>query len=511
MKNLGKFLGNSLLIWSLCLLSLLSLASIFYRTQLPMDGSELAVIQKNGLIFWAGLVVFALLLWVLIHFLLELDASHLLIGGFIFYAVVGLFLIFHQNNLPRHDALAVLEVARAVNRNEFSPLTSLNGYIFKYPHQLGLVTFERGVLAVFGQANTQVFFYINLLFALADNYLLYLLAKRQFPKTRVGKITVILSFLFLPQIFYILFVYGLTYSILFALLGLLFLQSYFQHRRLVSVGLALISVTVAYLLRSNNLLLLLSIVVVLFLDYLQNHYAKSLIVAATVLIVPMGASKLVTYSYQAQTGVTLEGEPKIAWVAMGLDDNPIYNRIPGWYDAYLETVYTEHQGNAKAIKRASQQKIKERIQYMRQNPLYTIQFFKNKFLSTWTDSLFQSVWSGPLPRSKVEGQKVEGETMASLYKGGAIWKNIYLYSAGLLTVIYICSIVGVGEVMRQRQGVTIVLVILTYLSAGFLFHLIWETKSQYVYPYIYMLLPLAALGVDRLYRRTKGDSSEEKI
>lgn len=40
------------------------------------------------------------------------------------------------------------------------------------------------------------------------------------------------------------------------------------------------------------------------------------------------------------------------------------------------------------------------------------------------------------------------------------------------------------------------LIPLIYLTGGFIFHLIWETKSQYVYPYVYLLLPLSALGLD---------------
>ena len=31
---------------------------------------------------------------------------------------------------------------------------------------------------------------------------------------------------------------------------------------------------------------------------------------------------------------------------------------------------------------------------------------------------------------------------------------------------------------------------------GFFFHLMWETKSQYVYPYVFMLIPMSALGID---------------
>ena len=35
---------------------------------------------------------------------------------------------------------------------------------------------------------------------------------------------------------------------------------------------------------------------------------------------------------------------------------------------------------------------------------------------------------------------------------------------------------------------------IVYLCGGLLFHLIWETKSQYVWTYVYNLIPLAMCG-----------------
>ena len=37
-----------------------------------------------------------------------------------------------------------------------------------------------------------------------------------------------------------------------------------------------------------------------------------------------------------------------------------------------------------------------------------------------------------------------------------------------------------------------------FFLGGFFFHLIWETKSQYVYIYIFLLMPIAADGIARL-------------
>ena len=36
------------------------------------------------------------------------------------------------------------------------------------------------------------------------------------------------------------------------------------------------------------------------------------------------------------------------------------------------------------------------------------------------------------------------------------------------------------------------------LIGGFLFHLVWEGKSQYIYPYFFSLMPFAALSLARI-------------
>ncbi|MFM1539689.1 hypothetical protein, partial [Helcococcus bovis] len=37
---------------------------------------------------------------------------------------------------------------------------------------------------------------------------------------------------------------------------------------------------------------------------------------------------------------------------------------------------------------------------------------------------------------------------------------------------------------------------LIYFLGGVAFHLIWETKSQYVYPYVFLMIPLVVNGVE---------------
>ncbi|HFI0516373.1 TPA: hypothetical protein ACGOXF_001912, partial [Streptococcus suis] len=39
------------------------------------------------------------------------------------------------------------------------------------------------------------------------------------------------------------------------------------------------------------------------------------------------------------------------------------------------------------------------------------------------------------------------------------------------------------------------LIFLIYLIGGFIFHIFWETKARYVFPYVYLLLPIVAFNI----------------
>ena len=46
-----------------------------------------------------------------------------------------------------------------------------------------------------------------------------------------------------------------------------------------------------------------------------------------------------------------------------------------------------------------------------------------------------------------------------------------------------------------------VLVLMTVIFGGFLFHMLWEAKGRYILPYFVMMLPMAAAGLSELSDR----------
>ena len=51
--------------------------------------------------------------------------------------------------------------------------------------------------------------------------------------------------------------------------------------------------------------------------------------------------------------------------------------------------------DSKKTSQAAKTKIKDELKYYSNNPHEAGQFFKNKFVSTWSDPTFESVWIAP--------------------------------------------------------------------------------------------------------------------
>ena len=62
---------------------------------------------------------------------------------------------------------------------------------------------------------------------------------------------------------------------------------------------------------------------------------------------------------------------------------------------------------------------------------------------------------------------------------------------------------------RKKLDKEILLLILTFLG-GFGFHILWETKSRYIIPYIIILIPVSVVGIDVIIQKIKNKFEKKK-
>ena len=113
------------------------------------------------------------------------------------YAVAALYLILNVDTTLRADAKSVFNAAKAFRLGDCSMLQK-GGYIYRYPHQLGLMLYDC-ILMLF-RADPAFNFVMNFVFVIGINHLSYKISDALFHDKAVNLLTIVCTFAFLPTV-----------------------------------------------------------------------------------------------------------------------------------------------------------------------------------------------------------------------------------------------------------------------------------------------------------------------
>ena len=480
------------------ILVVLSILNFFCTTYVEYSSSEVVSINTGFSLFCIPAVVLLFAICGLIFW----GADHLpkekVIWMFfcLVYLGIGLGLIFHVDSTLRGDAWSVHDAAKQFSQGDYSELLP-GGYVFRKVHQLGLISFERIVGLI--SYSERLLFIINLILVNGINYITYKLCDLKFEHNKVVNVfAILLSYLILPQFFFILFAYGLIAGFFFFILAVYKMEQFFETRSKKSLIIMLIAITVSVLLKSNYLIGALTIMCCFMIQLLLKRKWIYAIIAMAAVTLPLVSVKAVNIYYEWESGIEIQSEePKIMYVAMGINPMNIHQRGPGWYDASNWVWYEEAGFDAEIATQKAMECIRNSLLIYKEDPIGAVRFFVRKLASLWCEPMYQSVWSGPLADA---GQQTNTAFLQELYNGGEPEKIICLLMKAYLIMIYLLVIVyfilpGKGTVRWECT--------LIYMIGGFFFHVFWEAKSQYVYTYTFALLPICAYSLYRIFQCMK--------
>lgn len=488
--GLYQFGYYSILSVSALILGLLGLQTLFGGTFIPLRISEAVFFTSNQPILYFYLFSFLLFLVALYPLLTKVSNRQLFLGCSVFYLIAGLYLILNTSGNIRADARHVYEAALSFNQGDYSSLTTPGAYLYRNPHQLGLVTLERIYTSLF--PHTQFAFLMNLVWVLASNFLLYRLTEHLVKHPMVTRYSILLTFLFFPNLLFILFVYGSTPGLFFCLLSLwCFVQSEKEKKSWYVIP-ASISIAIACSLRNNYQIFAIMLLIILFLSLIRKWKWRKILAIFLIFLNLFLSNKIIKDSYSEVTQHPIgPGTPLVSYITMGLRDDPNRATLGGWYDAYNTKILKRFHYNEKKASQQAKLDLFRRIAVFMQDPAYAIKFFYQKVRSTWTEPTFQSIWTGP----QLERQQYTYTPfLRSIYEGKKGYQIANQLGMILLITSYLAS---TGLLLYKMFWARLSLnpwELYSYLFflGGFAFHFFWETKSQYVYMYVLLLMPSLA-------------------
>lgn len=490
-----RFLSLALLVLSITAVGLILGLNLLFLSEVASDSTEKVTISSAlglSLPLLATILMLAATLSLLRQKLEEVDPGRLfrILCGV--YSVMGLYLIFNVDPTLRADPKLVHQAAQNFLSGLYTDFQK-GGYIYRYPNQLGLTLFD-SLLLLFSP-NPHWNMLVNFLLVLLINAAAWRISQELFQSKAVCLLTMVCCFAFLPQLFYILFVYGLIPGLCAMIWGFYHTLRFTKERKTGNLCWMVLLCAGAVVLKSNCAIGILAIAIYLLLQTLKQKssglLALALVPVLVCLVVP---NFLVRSFFEAVTGANLsQGTPEILWVAMGTDiDNS--DRGPGWYNSTNFTLYNQAEYDREAAAGMGLELLQRNLEKISQRPGDALDFLLRKTTSQWCDPLHECLFIGPM---EAFGQDFYAEPLRNLYQQ-ELPSEVLMIVCKLVTLTIFLGCFVYLLTPGKSSGWELFLM---YFLGGLIFHTFWEGKSQYTYPYVFCLIPCAMAGFLEISRR----------
>ena len=376
------------------------------------------------------------------------------------------------------------------------------GYLNQYPFQSGIILVFKIIYSLFGINNYMAFQILNVVsVVLIDIYLMKVLKK--ITAVHAEKIGILFLILFFPMVFYTSFLYGNLMGCAFSTMAMYYEFEYFENHKVCNMILSTVFIGIALMIKSNYLIVLLAMLIFLGIDWIISLKKKNIIFAVIVIcsyiIATSGPVKLLSIQENVYLG---KGIPKIAWIAMGMQETGM---APGWYNGYNADTYLNNDCDSEKTAEEAQKYIRERMTYFAENPIYTIKFYTKKMLSQWCEPTFGGIWINQFEKNVTISRYLD-----SILNGGKLQKIVIEVLDVLQSFVYWLAFLYVIT-NRKRKNIFIWFPGTVFIG-GFLFHMIWEGKGQYAFTYFLLLIPYAAIEAKMIvdYLTNKADEKYGK-
>lgn len=489
-ERIQRFCAQAAVVLSLCLFTLIALGGLFLTAHLCKQSwaHEAIVFSFDGLIANALLTLLMLGALLLAFRLLERFACVRLGAAMLGAWCLGtLVLVIGANVVQMYDFAYVMEGAQLFARGNYKPLTI--DYFNVYSYQLGFCLPMELILRVLPGLNLPLCMQIANVFLSAGVAGCMVVFSSLVFSRQEAKALLMLYVLFLPMALQCIFVYSTLPMLFFTTLALLSFTLYLKKRKL-RYGLAYaLCISVACMLKPNAVVPLIAMGICALLDALTSRDVKLLLCAALSILCSVALQELAVLQYELRSGVTLGSDVSmLARLVMGLQRG---GAQAGWFNRYTEQFFPFEVTDAQEYAIASAD-LAARLAEMRADPAMTLAFFRDKLFSQWLEPSYGAMWYGDLC---AHAGPLSGVTQALFADGGVVRAVLERAMAIYQKLLYLLAAFGLARLLRSQQLRLAALVLPVCALGGCLYHMLFEAKAQYMYPYVLLMMPIAAHGL----------------
>jgi len=503
-EGLLKFANRGVFWLSLLFMCFLTTVSLISTTYFNTETSFAEIPRYRTDSLFLNLIILAVFLGILCFINRKIDLEKIPVkilaaGAVIFVTGVSILWIHVSHTYPEADQKAVSWVSYLMTQGNF--LFFEHGkYMQIYPNQLGLAGILELLYTLTGGEKWKAFMYLTAFSNGAVVYLLYKITDKLFQKKRISVLVLIGSMGCVQILLYTTFLYGIMLGLALSLAAFLVLLFSLEEKntgwKQIGYGLlAGVLIGGSILVKNNYSIFLVAMLILLLYKALEKKNIKTLAVAGLFVLMTVVLGSALTEVYEARSGREISsGMPKSLWIAMGMQEG---ERAEGWYNAFNYDTFLETDCDAERSDVLAKEAIAESLQKFLRDPAYAARFYYKKTVSQWNEPTYEALWVNQFHRGDFS------TIVQSIYEGKlyvVLHEYMNLYQSLIFAAVLFCLYV------RRKTWSLEQLFFMIVILGGFLFHTIWEAKSQYIFPYFVILLPYAAAGISEFLERRRSEA-----
>ncbi|MGX7112615.1 membrane protein [Gemella cuniculi] len=507
--KLTNFLVKVVAIIFFILMGLNTLLVLTKTAIFPKDYQETLYYKNdNTILNIIFLIIFSIVVLILTKYLKKIISVKRLVLVIMIYAfIISILFAILRRDYVQFDPFNVIDQANNFIRENYSGLDKGNNYLYIYSHQITTVFVFQVILSLFGRAT--FILYIMQSFSISFIiFMLYKISNILFNDEDTNYLVVILSAICFPLIFYVAFVYGILPGMFLTLLAYYYFIKYTQKKKWYMLVVSLFTINLAMLFIGNNLIHMLAIFAIAVIYFLKNKDVKIIAFIFSCLFLMSASKSIISNYYEVKSQKEISpGVNKITWIAMGMQEG---DREAGWWNRFNYDIMPEEDYNGDRIKEISINSIKQRLNVFRDNPKYMVDFYKRKYENQFIEPTFQSLLVTAPQRNfdnETKLEKVKDFFVKQIYFNETHSVVNFVMKVFQIFVYVFSFVFAVIMYRRKKELLTL---IPTAFIGGTIFHMIWEAKSRYVFPYFVFLIPLAAYGLVIVRNKIKSYKKEKE-
>lgn len=503
-QKAARFLTLAALIVFACVLALVTLGALGTTASSAVANNRMnqrVMLARDG---FGGLALTAALLLALaaVHaFLRRRAGRRAFAAALALWTAAALCFVLAVGLLPRADSALVIEAAKRFAAGDFSPLEG--EYFSRVSYQLGICLPLEGLARLLPGLDLNLLMQaLNCVISAALMALLCGLAGGLSGDARTSGAAALLYLAFVPMLLFNMFVYGVLPMLLLCVLAMrCFARCARTGERRYGVLYALL-IGAAAALKPNAMIVMLALLICAAVHALQRKDGFLLLCAALSAVLCFALPAGVIRLYELRAGVTLAPDTgMLLRLAMGMQDSMI---AAGWYNGVIEE-YWPLSVTPEMEKAAALEMLAARLRVFAADPAGAWAFFKEKCLTQWAEPSYDILWYGAVCG---KSGRFNGLAHAIFRDGSPVRALLAGYMNIFQQAAYVLALIGTCGMIKEKRIEAVQLMLPVTVLGGFLYHMLFEAKSQYIYPYMLLLLPLAAAGMDLLAGRARNKRKE---